>query len=891
MQYIQLQGQDANSVGLPLDGSYNLFIDVSDNSIKAKDVDGHMHGGGGLSLTEITREEIQTLVDTANLTPGAIYKITNAASRSFLDTNSIGYYNWNNGTYSGGGNEIQDGGTTVILQATTDKTLSKRGIGLFYVPNYENPSFPTLPPDTNYKTWDKFHRIYLTNITGRFQNGEPILLTSMETSATATGYLQGSCYNSGSNGAITFQLVNGDSHFFDTADNLLGLIIDGENAGANAGFDGIDYTSSYNPGDCVIYGGRVWQNLSGSIGYSDGGWPDEELYLNPEDWELVPFDEVHYTIQAHTIEYEFEYDNISYRNDGVNEVFSDWKWWDNAWGYNMIKFFPWGHTQIERVSFSNSYLNHFVNFPHDSYAWNIKFEDEGGFNAHSWGHQSGFYDIQGDKGAHFTGHDFGRGTDIYNIKLGINSYMSGINTNDNGNQEWSQIYEVTLANNAYFGDFTMYWGSYIEYVEIGTEANYQSFTMYEYSRIRNVNLDINSYFGEYTLWNEAEIKYVKIGINSWIEYFDLYYSSCLKRTTIGSDAWIYNFEVGINSFIRQVNLSERAYIENFTIGDYSNLQNIDLGAYSYMHDFNGGYSTDFQNIRLDASAGVWGIQLGYDGGFSEIQIAPNSSLYNIYAGGYSGGFTSSYISGITIEPHSVIGSIALGSYSSFQNIYLGTDVGVGNITLEESSNMGDINVMGDTEFGSILIASGSEITNLQLGFNAGIGQLIITGSATLNNFEIGNGQGFSDMTIDSSISNVTMNRTLNNFQVNTPIMGTTGSLSWADSKTSLDGNKSFYILNTTDWDASATGLNYYLPDGTFDGQTAKFFHTNGGTNLGGNYIGNLTIWLHMTDATNFDSAGDYPWYPFVDQNGTPRVDIPTTIWLDGKWIIDNSVYN
>ena len=426
MQYIQLQGQVAADLDLPLVGSYNLFIDTSDNSIKAKDSDGHMHGGGGLSLTELTREEIGQLVASASLTPGAFYKITNAASRSFLEANGFGWNNWNNGTYSGGGNEIQDGGTTIILQATSDSTLSKKGIGLFYVSIYVITNNPTLPPDSNFNTWDNTHRIYVTNVNGRFENGEEILLTSMETSATATAYLQGSMYDSGSNGQITFRLDSNDSNFFNNSDNLLGLIIDGQSSSTNTGFGSIDYTSSYAPGACVVYGGRVWQNLSGSIGYRVGGWPDEDLYLNVEDWVLVPFDETHYTIQAHTIEYQFEYDNISYRSDGVNEVYSDWKWWDNNWGYNMIKFFPWGHPNVERCSFSNSYLAKFVNFPYDSEAWNIKFEDGGGFNAHSWGRRSGFYDIQGDKGAHFVGHDFSTGTDIYSIKLGVDAYMSGI---------------------------------------------------------------------------------------------------------------------------------------------------------------------------------------------------------------------------------------------------------------------------------------------------------------------------------------------------------------------------------------------------------------------------------------------------------------------------------
>jgi len=167
MQYIQLQGQVAADLDLPLQGSYNLFMDTSDNSIKAKDSDGHMHGGG-LSLIEVSRHGIEQLVASASLTPGAFYKITGVASASFYEANSI--------SYTGYGNEIQDGGTTIILQAATDKTLSKKGIGLFYVPNYENPNVPTAAPDNNYLVWDSTSRLEFSSSFGVFDHNEYVNL-------------------------------------------------------------------------------------------------------------------------------------------------------------------------------------------------------------------------------------------------------------------------------------------------------------------------------------------------------------------------------------------------------------------------------------------------------------------------------------------------------------------------------------------------------------------------------------------------------------------------------------------------------------------------------------------------------------------------------------------
>ena len=876
MQYIQLQGQLAADLDLPIEGSYNLFIDTSDNSIKAKDSDGHMHGGGGLSLTELTRDELGELVISASLTPGAFYKITGAASQSFLDANEFGY--------SGYGNEIQQGGTTIILQAATDATLSKKGIGLFYVPNYENPNQLTAPPDYNYLTWDNTHRIYLTNVEGKFPLGAGIQIYSSGSEVTTSGYLEGSLEGSGS-GYVTLRLSTHNDTFFQDANNLVGLEI--STMGAIGYIDGYDYTSSYAPGDCVIFGNRVWQNLSGSIGYREGGnqWPINALNLNEEDWTLVPFDEVHYTLQAHTIEYDFEHDNISYRSDGTNEVRCEWSWWNNNYGYNTVSYFPWGHYGVQNVSFTNTYLHHFVNFPWDSNANDIKFGHNSLFNATTWGRGSYFNSMYGVEGADFGGNNFARGTSIWDITFDIDAEFRNVRTTSD-----AQIYEIVIGSNASFYDVNMYYSSEIYDVEIGTSAYFGNSTHYEWTNVYNVELGINASLGSFTLETYSEIKDITIGANSYIQYFDLAYSACLKRTTIASDAYMGWFDIGVDSFIRQVNLSDRAYIESFNIGDNANLQNIDLGTYAYMNNFNGGQYTNFENIKLDARAYINNVYLGYNGGFSQIQIAPNSYIYNVNYDINPSPYTSSYISGITIEPHSYIGNIDIGSNTNFQNIYLGTDANMGDIVLEEGSNMADINLLGSGGIGAMSVCSGSEISNFQLGIGAGFGEMTVSASVALTNFELGNSSEFGGTTFTSSINNVTITRAFNNYDVNIPITGTTGSVSWGDSMTELSGNKSFYILDTTGWDASTDNLNYKLPDGNYEGQTVKVFHTNGGSNLADN-IQKINIWAHLTGTPNFDNAGDFPWYPFINSEGTAeRADIPTAIWINGKWVVDNYQY-
>lgn len=74
MQYIQLQGQVAADLDSPINGAFNLFIDTADGTIKAKDSDGNLTGGGG--LIETTYSEISASFFGATLTPGTYYKIT-----------------------------------------------------------------------------------------------------------------------------------------------------------------------------------------------------------------------------------------------------------------------------------------------------------------------------------------------------------------------------------------------------------------------------------------------------------------------------------------------------------------------------------------------------------------------------------------------------------------------------------------------------------------------------------------------------------------------------------------------------------------------------------------------------------------------------------------------
>lgn len=74
MQYIQFQGQNASQVPTPVVGGANLFIDLSDFNIKAKDENGQIHGGGG-DITTLTYTGLVTTISTSGLSAGSFYII------------------------------------------------------------------------------------------------------------------------------------------------------------------------------------------------------------------------------------------------------------------------------------------------------------------------------------------------------------------------------------------------------------------------------------------------------------------------------------------------------------------------------------------------------------------------------------------------------------------------------------------------------------------------------------------------------------------------------------------------------------------------------------------------------------------------------------------------
>lgn len=771
-----------------------------------------------------TYAEISASMAAGLLIPGAFYSITNATTSSAATC-------------------LQDGGVSILLQAVTSASLSSTGVGLFWVPNYENPNAPTAPPDTNYCVWTDTARLQFNNISGHFDYNEYTYFYSSGSGNSATASIQGM---PGYDYVTIMYADSASAQFFADNANFVGLSMTGSNSGQTADITGSYYVTTYAIGDKVIWGGRVWVNLSGSVGYAYGQGPSDVNYatqLNPEDWAVVEYNDIDYTLVANEIKYEFEFDNISYRADATNKVTCEYVFIEyQGLNWNTIKYFPWGNYGVLDNTIQNTFLTNFVNYPHDALASNLVFKDNGTFDANYWGKQMVLTGIEAELNASIHDCTFAYGATMYDIKLGVEAEIYNIITS-----EYTDIEHVKIGSTSSFGHIRMYQGSYIGQVQIGANSRFTNLYLYDYVNIYDVCVGIDSALRYIYLNDYSEIKYISIGNYSIIEYFNLDYSSCFKRTSLANNCYIDWGYIGVNSFFRQITLSDRAYITNSGIGDYSNFQNINLGAYAYI-----GY-----------------VELGDNSDFENIQIAPASYISNIPAASYT------YVGRLSLAP----------------------DCYINNITISGSAEMYDVSLLPNSTIDSVDLQPNSSIYNIQLGVNSGFGGLTVSQSIEINNIEFEQYSGFQGIgLISQDIANRTIARGFNNLAINTefqPTLGYTGSVTSVNYQidaTVLNLGQSVYIIDTTGWDADISNLNYYLPDGGYEGQTVELVILPGGTNFSGNAY-KIFIWVDnvrnsLIQGTTYTAIN---WNAFSSATDATawRADNPRAIWVAGAWSIDN----
>jgi hypothetical protein len=185
---------------------------------------------------------------------------------------------------------------------------------------------------------------------------------------------------------------------------------------------------TYSIDDLVIYGGKVWKNLTGSVGYVD----TPPFILNGDDWQVQnDYENIDYYIRAwDKIEIGYADGNYcinsrydSFRNNYVRVGQLD-SYDSDRWFYcdvNPIAAFGWGNSNINDCTIKDSYFNclnvintqiYGVKMSNYSYLFDTKFKDST-IESLSFTNESGAYSLTLDN------------TYLSSSRLSNSSYING----------------------------------------------------------------------------------------------------------------------------------------------------------------------------------------------------------------------------------------------------------------------------------------------------------------------------------------------------------------------------------------------------------------------------------------------------------------------------------
>lgn len=244
--------------------------------------------------TEVTLAEMQSLVANNSLNTGSFYGIS--------DANAENLY----------------GGTLVILQAVASNKLSEAGHGVFYNPIYDRAS-------EWLGMWHEIGFFTGSNLTLEFEMFEPI---------TADNGATGELIVGGGDYKTYFKPLTGNW--------AAATSITGDNSGATLDIASV-YVPSYSVDDKLIWGGVLWNNLTGSIGSKV-----DEFELDNVNWEKIAYNTTDYDMVVDQIVYDYDHDQITARIDSFgNEIVSSPSQnnvLDDGFGVkNPIAHFKWGY--------------------------------------------------------------------------------------------------------------------------------------------------------------------------------------------------------------------------------------------------------------------------------------------------------------------------------------------------------------------------------------------------------------------------------------------------------------------------------------------------------------------------------------------------------------------
>ena len=383
-------GNSVNINGMVVNNSELTLNTLTSNTLSATTVSATTFYGDGSHLTGIsggtggglitrTKAEMDVLIAANGLIAGNFYMIT-------------------------GVDELLYGGTDIVLQAITTNKLSVKGSGIFYNPKYNQEI-------VGYGVWSNLMSVdfinannffgenelvstdsgalgyYVTDgvihyLSGDWENSTFICGTTTSATANIASGATSPTHNIGDNviwGGKHWVKISGDSisvvgQVVATGDTNTGysfyllneygeiiphsiIITDGVETFTDNGY-GLLAGSMGGSGNINYFGDNGHVNITFDSGVSGGTLitasydfrqlPVDDFTL-PSSWEVIPFNEVDYTVVVDEISYDYDHNVIIGRTDEVgNSVLSSYATISSeaffmGSGYNSIKVFQWGN--------------------------------------------------------------------------------------------------------------------------------------------------------------------------------------------------------------------------------------------------------------------------------------------------------------------------------------------------------------------------------------------------------------------------------------------------------------------------------------------------------------------------------------------------------------------
>ncbi len=111
-------------------------------------------------------------------------------------------------------------------------------------------------------------------------------------------------------------------------------------------------TGTYALDDVVVWGGYVWQNLTGNTGTSV-----DDFTLDATNWQQIPFNPITYNVWWDEIKYSYADDLITYRADKFGNVLDGVLFGINNYGYSPIKVYRWGNGNYSKNTIIDGFFN------------------------------------------------------------------------------------------------------------------------------------------------------------------------------------------------------------------------------------------------------------------------------------------------------------------------------------------------------------------------------------------------------------------------------------------------------------------------------------------------------------------------------------------------------